>query len=113
MKAIFCQLFSHDLWSLCFAGLDPEEVLEGIIQDHGLGLAPIDDPGAGLTVETIGGVIATVTLPCLLADVMSGIGYDEKYSVFEAIDCLKPLNLIVLSLFEVRNDFDNGALAES
>lgn len=55
-------------------GLDPEGVLEGIIQDHDLGLAPIDDPVAGLTVEIIGGDIATVILPCLLADVMSGIG---------------------------------------
>lgn len=42
-------------------GLDPEEVLEGIIQDQDLGPAPIDDPVAGLTVEIIEDGIATVT----------------------------------------------------
>lgn len=55
-------------------GLDPEEVLEGITQGQGLGLAPIDDPVAGLTAEIIEDVIATVILPCLLAGVMLGTG---------------------------------------
>lgn len=55
-------------------GLDPEEVLEGIIQGHDLGLAPIDDLVAGLTVGIIEDVIATVILPCLLEGVMLGIG---------------------------------------
>lgn len=55
-------------------GLDPEEVLEGIIQGHDLDLVPIDDPVADLTAEIIEDVIATVILPCLLGGVMSGIG---------------------------------------
>lgn len=55
-------------------GLDPEEVLEGITQGQDLGLAPIDDPVAGLTAEIIEDVIATVILPCLLAGVMLGTG---------------------------------------
>lgn len=55
-------------------GLDPEEVLEGITQGQGLGLAPIDDPVAGLTAEITEDVIATVILPCLLAGVMLGTG---------------------------------------
>lgn len=40
-------------------GLDPEEVLEGIIQGHDHDLARIDDPGAGLTAEIIAGATAT------------------------------------------------------
>lgn len=55
-------------------GLDPEEVLEGIIQGHDLGPAPIEDPVADLTVEIIEDGIATVTLPCRLEGVMLGIG---------------------------------------
>lgn len=55
-------------------GLDPEEVLEGIIQGHDLGLAPIDDLVAGLTVGIIEDVTVTVILPCLLEGVMLGIG---------------------------------------
>lgn len=55
-------------------GLDPEEVLEGIIQGHDLDPAPIDDPGAGLTVETIADATATAILPCLLGGVMLGTG---------------------------------------
>ncbi|GAB1300136.1 Transformer-2 protein homolog beta [Apodemus speciosus] len=55
-------------------GLDPEEVLEGIIQGHGHDLARIDDPGAGLTAEIIAGATATAILPCLLEGVMLGTG---------------------------------------
>lgn len=55
-------------------GLDPEEVLEGIIQGHGHDLALIDDPGAGLTAEIIGGATATAILPCLLEGAMLGTG---------------------------------------
>lgn len=54
--------------------LDPEEVLGGITQGHDLVPAPIDDPVADLTVETIEDGIATVILPCLLEGVMLGIG---------------------------------------
>lgn len=55
-------------------GLDPEEVLEGIIQGHDRDPAPIDDLGAGLTAEIIAGGTATAILPCLLEGVMLGIG---------------------------------------
>lgn len=55
-------------------GLDPEEVLEGIIQGHDHDLALIDDPGAGLTAETIADATATAILPCLLEGVMLGTG---------------------------------------
>ena len=51
-------------------GLDPEEVLGGIIQGHDLGPGPIED----LVAEIIEDGIATVILPCLLAGVMLGIG---------------------------------------
>lgn len=54
--------------------LDPEEVLEGITQGHGLGHVPIDDPVAGLTVEIIEDGTVTVILLCLLEGVMLGIG---------------------------------------
>lgn len=55
-------------------GLDPEEVLGGIIQGHDLGPGPIEDLVADLTAEIIEDGIATVILPCLLAGVMLGIG---------------------------------------
>ena len=55
-------------------GLDPEEVLGGIIQGHRLGPGPIDDLVAYLTAEIIEDGIATVILQCLLAGVMLGIG---------------------------------------
>lgn len=55
-------------------GLDPEEVLEGIIQGHDHDPAPTDDPGAGLTAEIIEDVIATAILPCLLEGVMLETG---------------------------------------
>lgn len=55
-------------------GLDPEEVLEGIIQGHDHDLALIDDPGAGPTAETIADATATAILPCLLEGVMLGTG---------------------------------------
>ena len=55
-------------------GLDPEEVLEGIIQGHDRDPAPIDDLGAGLTAEIIAGGTATAILPCPLEGVMLGIG---------------------------------------
>lgn len=55
-------------------GLDPEEVLEGIIQGHDHDLARIDDPGAGLTAEITAGATATAILPCLLEGVMLGTG---------------------------------------
>lgn len=55
-------------------GLDPEEVLEGIIQGHDHGPAPTEDPGAGLTAEIIADGTATATLPCLLEGVTLGTG---------------------------------------
>lgn len=55
-------------------GLDPEEVLDGIIQGHDLAPAPIDGPGAGLTVEITADGTATAILPCLLGGVMLGTG---------------------------------------
>lgn len=66
-------LFSHNL-KFYLAGLDPEEVLEGIIQGHDRDPAPIDDLGAGLTAEIIAGGTATAILPCPLEGVMLGIG---------------------------------------
>lgn len=53
---------------------DPEEVPEGITLDHVLGPALTDAPEAGHTVENTEGDIATVTLQCLPAGVMWGIG---------------------------------------
>lgn len=74
LKAIsIFQLFSHNP-DFCLAGLDPEEVLEDIIQGHDHDPAPIDDPGAGLTAEIIEDGIATATLPCLLEGVMLETG---------------------------------------
>lgn len=70
----YCQLISYTLETFVLTGLDPEEAHEGITQDQDLGPAPIDDPVAGLIVEIIEDGIATVTLPCLLAGVMLGIG---------------------------------------
>lgn len=54
--------------------IDPEEVLEGIIQGHDLSPAPTVGPIEDLTVEIMEDGIATVILPCELIGVMLAIG---------------------------------------
>lgn len=67
-------------------GLDPEEVLEGIIQGQDLDPGPIDDLGAGLTAEIIEGATAIAILQCPLEGAMLGIGQIPTPTV--VLECL-------------------------
>ena len=67
-------------------GLDPEEVLGGIIQGPAPVPAPIDVPVAGLTVEIIADGTATVILPCLLEGAMLAIG--QILTPIVVLECL-------------------------